>query len=75
MALRVAARTALVGGADGALPFDSDGQALRFAGFEPPADSRLLGFVPSQGLQFEHRGGDFVHTASLSAALRHLAES
>ena len=58
-----------------ALPFDSDGQALRFAGFEPPADSRLLGFVPAQELCFEHRGGDFVRAASLAAALRHLAES
>jgi len=58
-----------------ALPADSDGQVLRFAGFVPPEDSRLLGFVPVRDLRFEHRGGDFVHTASLSAALRNLAES
>jgi len=58
-----------------ALPSDSDGQALRFASFVPPEDSRLLGSVPAGDLQFEHRGGDFVQAASLSAALRYLAES
>lgn len=58
-----------------AVPSDSDGHALRFAGFEPPADSRLLGVVPARDLRFEHRGEDFVYTASLSGALRQLAES
>jgi hypothetical protein len=52
-----------------ALPADSDGQSMRFAGFVPPEDSRLLGFVPARDLRFEHRGGDFVYTAFLSAAL------
>jgi hypothetical protein len=52
-----------------ALPLECDGRVLRWRGFEPPEDSRLVGLVPAGDLTFVHRGGDFVDAASLAAAL------
>jgi hypothetical protein len=52
-----------------ALPSECDGSTLRFAGFAPPEDSRLLGRVLVRDLSFSHRGGDYVDEASLDRAL------
>ena len=52
-----------------ALPSECDEATLRWRGFEPPEDSRLLGVVPARDLRFEHRGGDYVDATSLGAAL------
>ena len=56
-----------------ALPSECDAETLRWRGFEPPEDSRLLGHVSACDLRFEHRGGDYVDGASLSTALRRLS--
>jgi hypothetical protein len=55
-----------------AVPPDCDGETLRYSGFVPPEDSRLLGTVPTRELQFDHDGGHYVDKASLSSALRRL---
>lgn len=55
-----------------AVPPECDGESLRYSGFVPPEDSRLLGAVPARELRFEHGGGAYVDKASLSSALRRL---
>ena len=55
-----------------AVPPECDGETLRYSGFVPPEDSRLLGAVPTRELRFDHHGGDYVDRASLSSALRRL---
>ena len=56
-----------------ALPSECDQHTLRWRGFEPPEDSRLMGVVPVRDLRFEHRGGDYVDAASLSAAVARIS--
>ena len=56
-----------------ALPSECDAETLRWRGFEPPEDSRLLGVVPMRDLGFEHGDGYFVDAASLSTALERLS--
>ena len=56
-----------------ALPSESDGETIRWSGFEPPEDSRFLGLVPVGDLRFEHRGGDYVDGASLATVLGRLS--
>ena len=56
-----------------ALPSECDAETLRWRGFEPPEDSRLLGLVSVGDLRFEHRGGDYVDAASLSTALQQIS--
>lgn len=58
-----------------ALPPECDGNSLRFSGFAPPEDSRLLGVVPVRDLEFEHRGGDYVDEASLEKVLSRIQEA
>lgn len=55
-----------------ALPSECDAETIRWRGFEPPGDSRLLGTVPTRDLRFDHRRGDYVDAESLSVALERL---
>jgi hypothetical protein len=55
-----------------ALPPECDGETLRYSGFVPPEDSRLLGTVPVRDLHFEQPGGEDLDESSLSSALRRL---
>jgi hypothetical protein len=55
------------------LPRECDDRVLRWRGFEPPEDSRLVGLVPAGELRFERRGGDFVDAASLAETLERAA--
>jgi hypothetical protein len=52
-----------------ALPSECDDECIRWRGFEPPGDSRLLGTVASRDLRFERHGGDYVDRRSLATAL------
>lgn len=56
-----------------ALPSECDQDTLKWRGFEPPEDSRLMGVVPARDLRFEHRGGDYVDAASLAAAIQRIS--
>jgi hypothetical protein len=52
-----------------ALPAECDEDTLRWRGFEPPEDSRLVGVVPAHELRFGRWGGDHVDGASLFEAM------
>ena len=56
-----------------ALPSECDAETLRWRGFEPPGDSRLIGVVFVRDLRFEHRGSDYVDSRSLTTALKRLS--
>jgi hypothetical protein len=58
-----------------ALPTECDEQSLRFTGFEPPEDSRLIGIVAVGDMRFEHRRGAYVDAAALADALRRTSGS